>query len=185
MTSRPSLCARLLLFACLLLASAAVPTLPAHANAVSTADARRAIQRAYDDASAAAARRDADGWLASKADGFVSVGLDGKEVNLATRRALLKMLLSTVKTVKASTTVRSLHLDSTAPNGAVIAVARIHEHVVMTFNRLNSKRVSTLVTDTDAESTWAMTASGWREIRCRSLREKGTLDGKPLAGVTR
>ena len=158
-----------------LLAALTSVAAPATASPSGVQQARVAIQQAYDRAAAAAARRDADGWLASKSDDFVSVGLDGREVSLASRRMLLTLMLSAVRTVKADTRVTALAL--TAPTRARV---RIREHVVMTLLRPDTKKVSTLVTDTEAESTWALTAAGWRETRCRSVRERGTLDGRPL-----
>mgnify|MGYP006283133505 CR=1 FL=1 len=132
------------------------------------------MQAAYAQMAAAASRRDVSGWLSYKSDDFVSVGLDGREVGLASRRAMLTMLLGTVHSLKTDT--RVLALDLLGPDRAK---AKIREHTEMTFTRFD-KNESKAVFDTVAEATWIKTPAGWRESRCRSLSEKGTLDGKPL-----
>lgn len=145
---------------------------PAPTAAAATTQARKAVQASYDRMAAAASRRDVNGWLAGKTDDFVSVGLDGSEVGLASRRALLTLLLTTVHSLKTDTRVTGV--DLMAPDRAL---AKIHEHTEMTFTRLDKKK-SKAVFDTVAEATWVKTPAGWRESRCRSLSEKGTLDGK-------
>lgn len=158
----------------LFLAAAPAAPKPTPAASAHEAQARKAVQAAYTQMAAAASRRDVNGWLAFKTDDFVSVGLDGAEVGLASRRALLTLLLTTVHALKTDT--RLTRFELVTPDRAL---AKIHEHTEMTFTRLDKKR-SKAVFDTVAEATWVKTPAGWRESRCRSLSEKGTLDGKPM-----
>jgi hypothetical protein len=138
------------------------------------ASARKAIQAGYDRMAAAAGRRDVDGWLALKTPDFVSVSLDGTENGLEGRRTMMRLVFATVERVKARTVIVGFKLLSPSRARAVV-----HDHTEMTFARPD-KKVSTMIIDTDAESTWIKTPAGWRESRSRSLEERGTLDGRPM-----
>ncbi len=141
-------------------------------RADATADARRAIQTAYDKMDAAAARKDAKAMLAYYASDFQFISAKGRKRDLKFQQETLPRVLAAAQSMRGKTTVRKLTLKGRE------AKALVHSRGVMTFINRNTQQISTLIVESVSKEIWSKTGQRWLKKRVRNLSEKQTLDGR-------
>ena len=139
------------------------------------ADARRAIQSAYNASSAAATRRDAAGTLAHFTPDGVSMDTKGHAIPIAQERQTVTSLFAAAQSITARTTIQKFSLDRPGQ-----ATATVREHSVLTLVNPQTQQPARLVVDDTARDLWVKTAKGWRQKRSTDLTYTSTLNGQPL-----
>ena len=139
------------------------------------ADARRAIQAAYNTSNAAAARKDAAGTLAHFTPDAVAVDTHGQATPIAQHQEMATHLFAAARTVTARTVIQKFALARPGQ-----ATATVHEHVVLTLMNPQTQQPAQLVVDDTARDLWVKTAQGWRQKRSQDLTYTSTLNGQPL-----
>src|SRR5258708_29881 len=104
-------------------AAAMAPAQPLLAE--SSADARKAIQAAYDKSNAAAAKKDIAGTLAHHVPDFTTTDEKGKTHTLAEMKGQLTQIFQIAKEVHASTTIQSFSLKGNS------ATVKIEDHATI------------------------------------------------------
>ncbi|HZO87155.1 MAG TPA: nuclear transport factor 2 family protein [Chthonomonadaceae bacterium] len=145
------------------------------ATADATADARKAIQTAYNQANAAMARKDVNGGLAHFAPDFEAVTRNGKKIMLPQIRQQLQQI-TMMQSIRAKSTIQKFRLKG---NQAVVTVK---EHADLTGVNPQNKQKLTMSIDSVSEDTWVKSGKGWLQKRSKSLRETAKINGKPIPG---
>ena len=145
------------------------------ARADTAAQARKAIQAAYDREDAAADRKDIKGVLANCAPDFQAIELDGSRSTLADARKSMSMAFQQFKTVTAKTTIQKFTLQGNK------ATMTVKEYAQMTTGPLGPKKQThkLIVVGTD-QDTWVKHGNRWLKEITRTISRKQTLDGRPI-----
>ena len=157
----------------LALAGLILTTTALHADPA--ADARRAIQAAYNASSAAAARKDAAGTLAHFTPDAVAVDTKGRAIPITQQRQTATQLFAAAQSVSARTTIQKFTLDRPGQ-----ATATVHEHTLLTLANPQTQQPVRLEVDDTARDLWVKTVKGWRQKRSTDLTYTSTLNGQPL-----
>jgi ketosteroid isomerase-like protein len=147
-----------------------------HAHADANADARKAIQAAYDRNSAAGNKRDLAGSLTIYTPDYVSTDKSGKKTDLKQMHDQMKLIFGMFKTFKVTQSVQSLQLKG---NEAQIT---LKSHLEGTLSNPQTKQAHTFTADMASNETWVKTPKGWLNKRSNTISEKEMMDGKPLPG---
>lgn len=164
----------LALFALALLPAPAVPA--AHAD--STAVVRAQLQRQYDAAARAFRRRDVAAIVALSTPNMTSRRPNGQVWNRKQLQVYLNLSVGALKTIDAA----RFRVDKVTVRGKE-AVALVDHTVSGTLGGgsgvkgAKPRRIVDVSTDRD---TWVKTAAGWRIRFTECVKERVTLDGKPV-----
>ena len=161
----------------LFLLSTLLGSVNAHAaQAVTMAEAKSAIQAAYDKEYLAAARRDLPGTSAHYAPNFVSLLINAPVQNREQVRAGIASMFSRQQSFQAKTVIRRISLRRNVATVIVVEHAKAIVLDPVTF------QPNTLVQDDTSQDIWVQTGRNWQETRSRELTVKSTLNGAELPG---
>jgi hypothetical protein len=139
------------------------------------AQARRAIQAAYDRSCAASAKLDIDSMLADCAPDCSFVSVKGDKNDLSDIRDNITTVISILKPTSIEDTVKITSLTVRGSN-AVVGVA---EHQVVQFVDPIMGNSGTLTNDYICADTWSQGAGGWQLKITRVTSETSNYDGQP------
>ena len=139
--------------------------------AQSPADARKAIEAAYQKAAEAARLKFIDGIFSVRAPIFSGYGANGQRVDPAKERALLEQLLIPALSIKETTRIVSFRQDSGAS-----ATCKVQDVLEIVTHNPTSRQPILMVLKTDSTDEWALTSKGWRQTTNRV--HKQSLDSR-------
>ena len=134
-------------------------------KADTAAQARKAIQAAYDQQDAAQARKDLNATFAHCAPEFKDISKDGRVVTLTQARASLTQAYAMAKSIKVRTTIADLHLTG---NKAIVTTK---QHAVVTLVNPRTSRTMTLMDDEVDQDTWVKRSNRWWATESKTLKE--------------
>jgi uncharacterized protein (TIGR02246 family) len=138
-------------------------------KADATADAKKAIQAAYDKQAGAVARRDAKAVFEIYAPDFEVVSKKGKKTSLANIKASITQLMASSNSINTSYKIQKLVLKGKE------GTATIHTHA-----EIGAPNAGKYVLDQTSEDTWIKAAKGWLLRRSKSLTSKESMNGQAL-----
>lgn len=165
MRMRRNLTAFVLASACLALVHGAM--------ADATADAKKAIQAAYNAGNAATGKKDMNKMFANDSPDFVAVR-NGQTITLAQAKAAVKQFFPAVKSIKDVSVVQKIKLKG---NEATVTVK---EHGDMVMANPQTKKTMKISVDSVSEDVWTKSGGAWLRKRSKSISEHVTSDGKPV-----
>jgi ketosteroid isomerase-like protein len=144
---------------------------PAYADPI--ADARKAIQTAYDRMSAAVVNRDINGILAYYTTDYESIQRNGTQDGPAESRHQIQIMFNMMKSIKVSQAVQNVTLKGNT--------AQVLEktHLEGITSDAQTKKPHKFIGDYVSDDIWVKGPKGWLMKRSKSLYEHATLDGKP------
>lgn len=145
------------------------------AQADTPAQARKAIQAAYDREDAAVGRKDIKGALANCAPDFQFVAPDGTRGSLADARQSLSTQFGKNSSFVAKTTIQKFTLQ-----GSKTVVTAKEYQLRTVVPRAPHAHAHKIVTVGIDEDTWVKHGDRWLRERTRAISQKQTLDGKPI-----
>ncbi|HZT44309.1 MAG TPA: hypothetical protein VFA07_19240 [Chthonomonadaceae bacterium] len=145
------------------------------ASADTVAQARTAIQAAYDREDAAVRRKDVKGTLANCAPDFQFIQSDGSRGSLADARQGMVALFQKPNSFVAKTTIQKFTLQGNK------AIATVKEYQMRTVvPHAKHAHPHKIVTVTIIEDTWVKHGNRWLREISRAISQKQTLDGRPV-----
>ena len=145
-------------------------------KADTAAQARQAIQAAYDREDAAVRRKDVQGVLVNCAPNFQFITQSGMRGSLADARQGLANQFQTPSSFAAKTTIQKFTLQG---NKAVVTVQETQlRTVVPKAKHAHPHKIVTLSTD---EDTWVKHGNRWLRELSKMIHQKQTLDGRPIS----
>lgn len=141
--------------------------------AETAADVRKSVQSAYTNENASMMRKDANSVFAAYAPDFSQTSLKGETLTLIQLKQMVPSVFASAKQIKDKTTVQKIALQG---DKATVTVKR-HSEIVALSPR---KKAIKMAVDAVTEDLWVKTAQGWRLKRQKSLKEKQTMNGRPL-----
>lgn len=148
---------------------AALLTLPGQC-----ADARQAIQAAYEKTCEAAALKFVDGIRSIRAPKFEAFNPDGKMVDLVWERNRYDRLLSTALSVKK--TVKMLSFQQVDDSRALCRVQEIY--TMSRMNPITGKPIPVLF-ESISDDEWVLTRRGWKLQRSRVKQQVESTVSEP------
>lgn len=145
------------------------------ASADKTADAKKAIQAAYNAENAAAARKDLKGIFASYAPDYVEVSQTGRTTTLTEEKTKARQALSLVKSAKANSVIQKIKLKGKQ------AVVSVKEHNELVVDNPRTGQPAKMVIDSVSEDTWTKSGKSRLKKRSKTISEKATANGEPLS----
>jgi hypothetical protein len=148
---------------------------PFSARADDIASVKATLQSIYNQADAAFAQKDIEGYMAP-VDLDVRVMLkDRAGATYSDLRKVMEFSLSLVKSVTAKTVIN----QCTAQGNGVVTVIKVRR--VATVDNPRTLKVSTVVAIETIREYWEQTDDGWHIMQMRVLTSTVTLDGKQIA----
>ncbi len=145
------------------------------AGADTAAQARKAIQTAYDREDAAAAHRNINGILSNYAPDYQDREPNGLKVGLADVRQSLVVMFQNARAVTAKTTIQNFTLQGSK------AIVTTKEYAMLTVaSKAEHGQLHKIVLNSTDEDTWAKRGNRWLKVSTRTLRQSEMIDGKPL-----
>jgi uncharacterized protein (TIGR02246 family) len=147
---------------------------PAARAADATADAKKAIQAAYNKMNAALERKDVNGAFSVLTPDAEQITLQGQRLSAAQMRQQMTQGLAQARSIRSRTTVQKVTLKG----NQALAVVRSQVSFVVTDPQ--SGRDAKIAADEVSDDTWIKTAQGWRAKRSKTTRQKQTVNGQPV-----
>lgn len=133
------------------------------------AQARKAIQAAYDQQAAGQNRKDVNASFAHVAPEFKNIGKDGKVSTLQQERTAVTHAYARAKSVQVKQTITSLRLSGNK------AIVTMKEHAELTAVNPRTSALVTFVDDEVDEDTWVKRSHQWWEIQSKTLKQTQTM----------
>ncbi|HZT44308.1 MAG TPA: hypothetical protein VFA07_19235 [Chthonomonadaceae bacterium] len=135
------------------------------ASADTAAQARKAIQAAYDKQSAAMARKDVNGSFASCAPECKNITQEGKTYTLKQIKELAAQTFALAKTFKEKTTINHFRLIG---NKAIVTAT---DHAVLTSVNPGTSQITTMTEDEVDEDIWVKRSNRWWLIQSKTIKD--------------
>lgn len=143
-------------------------------RADATADARRAIQAAYDKMDKAVARENLDGIFAFYSPDFQQTSEEGIKTRLPQLKRGFREFFAHNQCVNIKSTIYKFSLKNTT------ATVINHARNSWIFTNRRTKQRSNVVHNIVVKETWVKSGQIWLMKSRKSLSHKMTIDGKPI-----